>query len=547
MRGLSPVIARSVAILAALVALAAPSHATQRAVLIGVGDYEGTGSDLDGPRHDVEAMRDALIGSLGFRPEHIVALVDGAATRDGILDALDALVRDAETGDFAFIYLSGHGTSAYDQAAQGLALATDTGAFVPSDFRITGTDDEKRNSLLIGSRDVRPRLEAIDKAGVSGMVVVDSCFSENSVRSFLAERDYTYRFFDAGLDYLGEFPTDPGASRSPYPYRRLVTIAASSEREKALDWGRNSTHLTHDGQPHGAFTDSLLRTIRDLGDADSDHDDAVTNRELFRAVRSRMAQADLPHSPQFQPAPGEDAGVGDSPAFRQAVLSTTPPPRGRPLQVHVNGALPLVRAAVAEDASLEAAAEQDHDLRVERVNGAVHLVTRYGDQVMLATSEQAAANALRQQPWIRRLVASHNADQRFEVDLLMDQGETYTEGDVLDLAVSSDRDAHLLVVAVAADGTFRVLHPGRLFSPVRADTPVTFQTKVNEPFGIDHVVAAGFLERPPFYDDRLVASDAIHPGSRLHAQLRAALVANDPNQARAVSRVVTVPARPGGG
>ena len=542
----SPANTFAVAVLATLIALTAPSHATQRAVLIGVGDYEGTRADLDGPRHDIVAMRHALISSLGFRPEHIVSLVDGAATRKGVLDALDALVRDAETGDFAFIYLSGHGTSAYDKAAQGLALATDTGAFLPSDFRITGTDNQKRNSLLIGSRDVRPRLEAIDRQGVTGMVVVDSCFSENSVRSLLANQDLTYRFLDAGLDYLGEFPTDPGASRSPYPYCRLVTIAASSEREKALDWGRNRTHLTHDGKPHGAFTDSLLRTIGNLRAADADHNGAVTNRELFKAVKSRMAQGGLPHSPQFQPAPGEDAGLGDSPAFRQATLTTTPPPPERPLRVHVSGALPLVATAVADDASLEAAAEQDHDLRVERVNGAVHLVTQYGDQLMLATSEQAAANALRQQPWIRRLVASRNAHQRFKVDIPVKRGETYAEGDLLDLAVSSDRDAYLLVVAVAPDGTFRVLHPSRSFSPVRADTPVTFQARVNEPFGIDHVVAAGFLERPPFYNDRLVESDAIHPGSRLHGQLRVALVANDPNQARSVSRVVTVRWQRGG-
>ena len=203
------------------------------------------------------------------------------------MSALDALVRDAKTGDFAFIYLSGHGTSAYDSVGAALALTNDTGAFVPADFPFGGTDEEKRNALLIGNRDVRPRLKTLDESGVSGMVVVDSCFSENSVRSLYGQAKLTYRFVDSGLEHLGAFPSNNGASRAPYPYRQLVTITASSEREKALDWGRPLQHLTHDGKPHGAFTDSLLRTLGSFGEADADHNGEVTNRELFNAVKSR--------------------------------------------------------------------------------------------------------------------------------------------------------------------------------------------------------------------------------------------------------------------
>ena len=527
-----------------LTAFAPPSNATQRALLIGVGDYEGTLADLDGPPHDVVAMREVLMDRLGFASRHIVALVDKAATHQGILDALDALVQDGKRGDFAFIYLSGHGTSAYDAAGAELALAADTGAFVPSDFPFTGSDEDKRESLLIGTRDLRPRLEAIDERGVSGMVVVDSCFAENSARSIYAQEEFTYRFVDSGLDHLGAFPTQPRASLARYPYRRLVTIAASSKRDKAIDWGVRHQYLTHDGRPHGAFTDGLLRTLRSLGGADSDHNGTVTNRELFNAVKLYMAQAQLPHSPKFQPASNEDSGLADSTAFREAELVVAPQPPGRPLRIYVAGSLPLVRAAVAEDAALTAAIDQNHDLRVERVDrapGDVRLTTRYGDQVLLAASERAAADALRQQPRIRHLVGSANALQRFRVDLPVAQGETFAEGDVLDLSISSDRSAHLLVLAVAPDGTYRVLYPWRTFAPVDAGSKVPFQTKVNAPFGIDHVVAAAFLQRPPFYNERLVEGDVIYPGTYLHEALRTALTADDPNQARAVSRVVTVP------
>ena len=533
-----------------LTAFAPPSNATQRALLIGVGDYEGTLADLDGPPHDVVAMREILTDRLGFESRHIVALVDKAATHQGILDGLDALVQDVEHGDFAFIYLSGHGTSAYDAAGAELALVADTGAFVPSDFPFTGSDEDKRETLLIGTRDVRPRLEAIDERGVSGMVVVDSCFAENSTRSMYGNEEFTYRFVDSGLDHLGAFPTGTDASLARYPYRRLVTIAASGKREKAIDWGIRHQYLTHDGRPHGAFTDGLLRALRSLGSADSDHNGTVTNRELFNAVKSYMVQAQLPHSPKFQPVSNEDSGLADSPAFREAELVVAPQPPGRPLRIFVAGSLPLVRAAVAEDATLTAAIDQNHDLRVERVdraNGDVRLTTPYGDQVLLAASERAAADALRQQPRIRHLVGSANALQRFRVDLPGLRGETFVEDEKLDLSISSDRSAYLLVLAVAPDGTFRVLYPWGTFDPVDAGTKVPFRTVVNAPFGIDHVVAVAFLQRPPFYDKHLVEGEVIYPGTSLHEALRMALTADDPNQARAVSRVVTVPIRAVGG
>ena len=533
---------RTVAVAAiAVVAHAEPTYATQRALLIGVGDYIGVENDLDGPPHDVAAMRDVLTSRLGFAPGDIVALVDQAATRQGILDALDTLVGEAREGDFVFIYLSGHGTSAFDAAGAALSLSADTGAFVPADYPFAGSPEDRRAALLIGTRDVRPRLEAIDRRGVSGMVVVDSCFSANSARSFYATEILTYRVVNSGLEYLGEFPMVPGASKAPYPYRRIVTIAASGKSEKAVDWGERYTDRTHDGKPHGAFTDSLLRVLKSLGDADADHDETVTNRELFNALAARMRQPDVPHSPKFQPSRAEDPGLGDSPAFRHAELLTAPQPPARPLGVHLAGAFPLVRATVADTATLMTADEQDHDIRVERAPRAVRLLTRHGDQIMLASSEQEAADALRQQPWIRRLIGTANSAQRFEVSMPIAQGETYAEGDVLHLAVSADRPCHLLVVAVAADGTFRVLHPTRSFFAVGADTEVRFQARVDTPLGIDHVVAVAFLQPPTFYDERLLEDDALQPGSALHGELRTAFTANDPNQARAVSRVVTVP------
>ncbi|MBL8483028.1 MAG: caspase family protein, partial [Rhodocyclaceae bacterium] len=64
---------------------AAPEN---RALLIAISKYQpseqarrtpgGTGIDLDGPAHDVAALRDVLIRRWGFRSASIVTLVDAA-------------------------------------------------------------------------------------------------------------------------------------------------------------------------------------------------------------------------------------------------------------------------------------------------------------------------------------------------------------------------------------------------------------------------------------------------------------------------------------
>ena len=156
--------------------IAAPASAAQWALLVGVGDYPGTAFDLEGPAHDVAALRRELVENLGYPEAQVNVLVDANATRANILDALRRLARDAAPSDFVLVYLSGHGTSAYDPNRP-VALAHDTGAFVPVDYQAHGSEQRKLDTLLVGSRDLRPVLAAIDEKGVHGLVLIDSCYA----------------------------------------------------------------------------------------------------------------------------------------------------------------------------------------------------------------------------------------------------------------------------------------------------------------------------------------------------------------------------------
>src|SRR6218665_1905666 len=96
-----------------LLALAALLHASavvaqepqRHALLVGVGDYLHI-NDLEGPPHDVAALRDVLQRRWGFRPETIRTLGDGQASRANILGELAALERRSRPGDEPLGYFS---------------------------------------------------------------------------------------------------------------------------------------------------------------------------------------------------------------------------------------------------------------------------------------------------------------------------------------------------------------------------------------------------------------------------------------------------------
>ena len=532
---------------------ATPAEAVKRALLVGVGNYVDSRLDLQGPPHDVASLQAALVQHGGFATEDITVLLDGEATRQRILGALEALGKASQSGDFALIYLSGHGTSAFDPSLL-LPLPHHSGAFVPVDFAASGTQAEQLDSLVIGARDLRPLLQAIDDRQVRGLILIDSCYSQYASRALYAPTAMVYRTLPTGLTAGLEDTTfdaaDSAAEAAQYPYRHLATLSASSKKEKAEDVTDPSRTL--DGRPHGAFTDSLLRTLRQMGGADANHDGTVSNGELFAAVRARMSAAGYAQSPQMLPLPREDTGgLQDQAVFpspQQPVPVEQGPRVGTPLRVEVHGPLARVTAAIRETNGL-VLADGAHDLRVVRTDGVIRLLTAAGDQVFATNLEGALIHALRQQLWVQQLLRTPNAAQRFQIDVRMDGycGETFEDNDVLGFSTRMDEPAHLLLVDAAPDGTLRVLYPyyeRELVALQGGQSVQVGNVHVTPPFGIDYVVAAGFIARPPLYDARLLNGAAFSPGTAGHRDLMALLqAADDPNLARQVVRVVTVPSR----
>lgn len=283
-------------------ALLAPAHADgQRfALLVGVGDYDHI-NDLGGPRNDVLEFEKVALKQWQVPAKNIIKLLDGQASRDNILAALDELDTRTRAGDWAFVYFSGHGTSTQALTRNGRsfdALPDDTGAFLSADFRSKSADGAKLDAtslvkqMLVGRWDLKPRLMKLDQKGVESFVVIDSCFSENAFRAIAPDRGgpkLVSRFVSVADAPPGkgicEHCQNSEAVRG-YTYKNSVIFYASANDQTAADITElgisSGAYSTLSNKPHGLYSDSVLRGLAQLDESESSFED------LFQVSKDYM-------------------------------------------------------------------------------------------------------------------------------------------------------------------------------------------------------------------------------------------------------------------
>lgn len=510
----------------------APVHAAPKriALLVGVGNYaDNKVNALQGPPHDVASMKAVLTGKWSFQPADVRTLVDGEATRQRILSELDALGTRSRPGDQVFIYLSGHGTSARDRDA-GLDMPHTSGAFLPHDFPASGTHSQQLNNVIIGQRDVRPRLEALEKSGRKLMVAYDSCFSGNAVRSVgglptrhvsLTSRGASQRDeLEMSAD-LGNRPAAP-----PYPYREVFFLAAASDNEKAADISQDKLHIapTLDGKPHGAFTDAMLRALDQPGQADIDRNGELTHAELYEWVARFMSQRSYGHQPQMLPPTREDSqrlaqqrvfGVEarvNAPGDRPQPVTT---PEAREVRVQMQGQDATLSQRLATLPGIRLVEQEPHFIlnQRKRILGlrdtSWRLLKPNGDIVTDGADARVDGltdilERLKAEVWWRTLLASGLAKRRFAPAFEANpasRGGTFVEGETLVFDLKSEQAGQLLLLNLDARGKVTVLYPYREteLKPLPAGKLAMIpgegprdRIKVTPPSGTDQLLALVF-------------------------------------------------------
>ncbi len=91
-----------------------PTAGDKWAVIIGIADYQGTGSDLWHPDEDAKEMYAELTRQQGYSKANVKLLTNRGAKASAIAGAIDWLVSNEKAGDEVVFFYSGHGYRAPD-------------------------------------------------------------------------------------------------------------------------------------------------------------------------------------------------------------------------------------------------------------------------------------------------------------------------------------------------------------------------------------------------------------------------------------------------
>lgn len=281
--------------------LPSASPGFKRALLIGINNYTAV-PPLHGSVNDIETMREILITRWGFLPEHITLVANEAATREGMLAAMEHLIQETGPNDTVYFHYSGHGSQVKDLNGDEPDDGLDE-TLVPQDGRsgtVRDITDDELNALFARLRARR------------ALLVLDSCHSGTATRS-TAFRTRSVPV-DSRLDLYQEAEHAAPKTRAIVPVltSRYVLMTGAASHQEALDG-------PVEGQPHGFFTYALSKSLSTapLGSTPTDVFREI-GRELTR-IQQQYGRTSMPE-PQLEAAPQ----ILEQPLLTLADLSDAP-------------------------------------------------------------------------------------------------------------------------------------------------------------------------------------------------------------------------------
>jgi metacaspase-1 len=257
----------------------------KKALCVGINDYPGEGSDLNGCVNDAKAWADLLIKNYSFPSGSVTLLLDANATKAAILDGLKKLLAGAKSGDVLVFTNSSHGTYLAD--TDGDEPLYDE-AMCPFDCDINLIIDDELRGIFYGLH-----------KGVSLSVISDSCHSGTVTRAALTENipglktpdDRRVRFLNPALI---------GKSVLANPFQAIVrtrTKYPQSKMKEVLLSGCTSSEYSYDaligGKYHGAMTYFAIQAIKE-----ANYD--ITFSQLRSRLLHLLDEAGYPQHPQLE-------------------------------------------------------------------------------------------------------------------------------------------------------------------------------------------------------------------------------------------------------
>ncbi len=257
----------------------------KKALCVGINDYPGDGSDLNGCVNDAKAWAGLLIDRYGFPSADVMVLLDSQATKSAILNGLKQLLAHPASGDVLVFTNSSHGT-----------YVTDMDGDEPSyDEALCPYDCD---SNLIVDDELRELFRGLPE-GVSLTVISDSCHSGTVTRAALNENipwlrtpdDRRVRFLHPAL--LGKAvlsnpwqAQDKAKTKHPQSGMKEILLSGCTANEYSYD-------AFIGGKYHGAMTYFALQCIREANYE-------ITYNQLKTRLRHQLDEAGYPQHPQLE-------------------------------------------------------------------------------------------------------------------------------------------------------------------------------------------------------------------------------------------------------
>lgn len=278
----------------------------QRALLIGIDDYtsqkeklqfdrKATNGDpprerlqwfnLNGAVHDAQEMRRLLSRCFGFQESGIQTLLDGQATRQGILEAIcQHLIEPTRPGDEVVFFYAGHGSQVINPLSDELDKKDES--LVPSDS-MAGADDIRDKELK------RLFNRVIDKGG-RVTAILDCCHSGSALRGLPQAKQ---RRLPPSFQRILDPPED---SLAPEQRGALVISAAQDNQPANEDWDEDAKRF------RGAFSLALMRVLERSGSWESAEQVFLRARAFLQARKAGQepvlaGNAERHHQPVFAP------------------------------------------------------------------------------------------------------------------------------------------------------------------------------------------------------------------------------------------------------
>jgi hypothetical protein len=278
------------------------SQPNKWALLIGINQYPKLARryQLSGCANDVEAMASILRDNYGFPDNHLAALKDGQATREGILAAMDALVGQVAEDDIVVIHYSGHGSQMTDREQDEADGRDET--IVPSD---SGRGSQPNRDIT--DDEIYLRLLPLARTTPYVTLIFDCCHSGTITRDAFGPSS---RWVEPDLRPAEELPPSPipveraaglrEAARDLGPSgwlpiaERYVLIAGCRDEESSYE---HIVASAHGGRPvtHGALTYFLAQELVSAGAG-------ATYRDVFERASARVTAAHPRQHPQAEGA-----------------------------------------------------------------------------------------------------------------------------------------------------------------------------------------------------------------------------------------------------